>query len=89
MVTSQPALWNTIAPVLDNVAVIAHEDDCAVIEEIDLHANQTVSVSWQMVQGDALAEVECSLVKGLPVTANCQWCWHGPMVTCTHRSSFM
>ena len=54
--------------VLNNVAVIANEEISATVLEIDLHANQSVGVPRQMVQCDALAEVEGSLIESLPIT---------------------
>ena len=53
--------------VLDHMAVIANEKNRATVREIDLHAHQTIRVAWEMVQRNALAEVEAAFVKGLPV----------------------
>ena len=55
--------------VLNHVAVIADEEDGSAIGQVDLHADQTVGVAGQVVQGDALAEIEAAFVKGLPVPA--------------------
>ena len=49
MITSQPALWDAIPPILNNVAVIANEQESATLWQIDLHANQAISVAGQMV----------------------------------------
>jgi len=49
------------------MAVIADEEDRAAVWQINLHAHQTVRVTWEVVQRDALAEVEAALVEGLPV----------------------
>ena len=67
VVSSQPALRNAIAPVLNHVAVIADEEDRSTVGQVDLHTDQTVGVAGQVVQGDALAEVEAAFVEGLPV----------------------
>lgn len=55
--------------VLNNMAMVTNEQVGAAVLQIDLHANQSVSVTRQMMQRNALAEVEGSLVKGLPVAA--------------------
>ena len=55
--------------VLNDMAMVTDEEIGSTVLQIDLHANQPVSVSWQMMQRNALAEVECSLVERLPVTA--------------------
>jgi hypothetical protein len=49
------------------MAVIADEEDRAAVWQVDLHAHQTVRVAREVVQRDALAEVEAALVKSLPV----------------------
>jgi hypothetical protein len=56
-----------ITYVLNNMAVIADEEDSAAVGKVDLHSYQTVRVAWEVVQRDALAEVEAALVEGLPV----------------------
>jgi hypothetical protein len=53
--------------VLNDVAVIADEEDRAALGQVDLHSDQTVSVARKVVQRDALAEIEAALVEGLPV----------------------
>lgn len=58
-------VWITY--VLNNMAVIANEKDRAAVWQVDLHAHQTVRVPREMVQRDALAEVEAALVESLPV----------------------
>ena len=50
------------------MAVIADEEDRAAVWQVDLHAHQTVRVAGEVVQGDALAEIEAALVEGLPVS---------------------
>lgn len=50
--------------------MVADEQVSTTVLQIDLHTNQAISVSRQVVQGDALAEVECSLIEGLPVTVS-------------------
>lgn len=50
------------------MAVIRDEQVGAHLRHIDLHADQSVSVTWKVVKSDALAEIERSLVKGLPVS---------------------
>jgi len=54
--------------VLNHVAVIADEEDRSTVQQIDLHADQTVRVTGQVVQSDALAEIEATFVEGLPVS---------------------
>lgn len=49
------------------MAVVTDEEDRAAVWEVDLHAHQTVRVAWEVVQRDALAEVEAALVESLPV----------------------
>ena len=51
------------------MAVVGDEEVGAHFGHVDLHADQAVGVAGQVVQGDALAEVECSFVEGLPVPA--------------------
>lgn len=53
--------------VLNDMAVIADEENRAAVWQVDLHAHQTVRVPWEVVQRDALAEVEAAFVEGLPV----------------------
>ena len=36
---------------------------------VDLHPDQTICVAWEMVQGDALAEVHGLVIERLPVSA--------------------
>lgn len=69
MVTGEPALRDAVSPILDHVAVVADEEEGAAVGKIELHSNQAVRMAWQVVQSDALAEVQCSLVEGLPVSA--------------------
>lgn len=57
--------------VLDHMAMIADKEDRSALGQIDLHSDQTVRVSWEVVQSDALAEVEAALVEGLPVPNRC------------------
>ena len=49
------------------MAVIADKEDRAAVWKVDLHAHQPVCVAWEVVQRNALAEVEAALVEGLPV----------------------
>jgi hypothetical protein len=53
--------------VLDHVAVVADEEDCAALRQVDLHSDQAVSVAGKVVERDALAEIKAALVEGLPV----------------------
>lgn len=79
------------------MAVIADEEDRAAVWQINLHAHQTVRVAWEVVECDALAEVEAALVEGLPVP-DCEIAvlvngqrrqeFHLPEKTATHRSNF-
>jgi hypothetical protein len=55
--------------VLNHVAVITDEEDRSTVGQVDLHADQTVGVAGQVVQSDALAEIEAAFVEGLPVPA--------------------
>jgi len=49
------------------MAVVADEQICASLRQIDLHANETISVTWQVVKRDALTEVHGPLVERLPI----------------------
>ena len=49
------------------MAVITDEEDRAAVWQVDLHAHQTVRVAREVVQRDALAEIEAALVESLPV----------------------
>jgi len=51
------------------MAVVRDEEECATVRQVDLHANQAVGMSRQMMQRDALTEVNRSVVKRLPVPA--------------------
>ena len=53
--------------VLNDMTVIADEEVSPSFRHIDLHPNEPISVTWQMVQGNALAEVECLIVERFPV----------------------
>jgi len=72
MVSGQPSLWDTVTPILNDVAMITDEKESSAVRHIDLHPNQAISVARQMMQSDALAEVEIPLVEGLPVEAQLQ-----------------
>lgn len=58
-----------ITHILNDMAVIADEENRPTVRQVDLHAHQPVRVPGQVVQGDALAEIEGALVEGLPVPA--------------------
>ena len=47
--------------------MIANEQESSTVPQIELHAYQALGVSRQVVKGNALAEIEGPLVKGLPV----------------------
>lgn len=49
------------------MAVIADEEDRSALGQVDLHSDETVRVPWEVVQSNALAEIEAALVEGLPV----------------------
>jgi hypothetical protein len=51
------------------MAVIRDEEESSTVGQIDLHANQTICMSRQMMQRDALTEVNGPVVKSLPVPA--------------------
>lgn len=53
--------------VLNYMAVITDEEDRAAVWQVDLHAHQTVRVAREVVQRDALAEIEAALVESLPI----------------------
>jgi len=67
VISSQPALWDAIAPVFDNVAMIADEEEGAAVWHIDLHTDQAICVSWEVMQRDALTEVHILVGECLPV----------------------
>jgi len=69
MITSQPSLWNPIAPVLNHMTVIANEEEGSAVAQVQLHADQAVGMAGQVVKGDALAEIEGAVVEGLPVAS--------------------
>jgi hypothetical protein len=48
----------------------------------------TIGVAWQVVQGDALAEVDGSVIEGLPVSATNQYSYQGRIYKDTHKPSF-
>jgi len=77
MISSQPTLRDTVAPVLDHVAMITDEEEGATVRHVDLHSNQAIGVAWQVMQCNALAEIKSSVVEGLPVSARgqnmCLW----------------
>jgi hypothetical protein len=50
------------------MAVVADEENRSAVGQVDLHADQTVRVAGQVVQGDALTEIEAAFVEGLPVS---------------------
>jgi len=72
VVTSQPTLRDTVTPVLNNMAMITDEQESSSLGHVDLHTNQTVSMTRQMVQGDALAKVESLIIECLPVQSQLQ-----------------
>ncbi len=57
--------------VFDDVAMVRHEEEGAALLHVDLHADQAIGVAGEMVQGNALAEVEALVVEGLPVAGSC------------------
>jgi len=69
MVSRQPTLGDSVTPILDDVAVVADEEESTAVWHIDLHADQAIGVPRQVMQGDALAEVKGSLIESLPVQA--------------------
>lgn len=54
--------------ILYDVAVVRHEEESATILHVDLHADQAIGMAGQMVEGDALAEVEGLVVECFPVS---------------------
>jgi hypothetical protein len=60
MIASQPALWNSVSPILNDVAVVGDEEERSTLRHIDLHTNQAVGVTRKMVKRDALAKVHCN-----------------------------
>lgn len=67
VVARQPSLRNAVAPVLDDVTVIADEQERTAVRQVQLHADQAVCVAGEVMEGDALAKVQRSLIEGLPV----------------------
>lgn len=67
MVSCEPTLRDTISPVLDDMAVIADEEESSTLGHVNLHANEAVCMSRQMVKSYPLTEVYGSIVEGLPV----------------------
>lgn len=67
MVPSQPTLRNSWLVILHDMSVIADEQECTVILQVELHANQSVRVSRQVVQRDSLGEIDGAVIERLPV----------------------
>lgn len=72
VVAGEPALRDAVAPVLDDVAVIADEEEGAAVGQVNLHADEAVRVARQVVQRDALAKVNGAFVERLPVEIQLQ-----------------
>lgn len=53
--------------VFNDVAVVADEQISTAVLQVDLHPDQPVGMTWQVMQRNPLAEIERSLVEGLPV----------------------
>jgi hypothetical protein len=52
------------------MAVIRDEEESSTVRQVDLHANQSIGMSRQMMQRNALTEVNRSVVECLPVSAS-------------------
>lgn len=68
MIAREPPLWDAVSPVLNNVAMVADKQESTAVRQVQLHANQAISMAWKMMQGYALTEIKSPLVEGLPVT---------------------
>jgi len=49
------------------MAVVANEEKCSCLGHVDLHPNQTICMTWQVVRGDALAKVHGLVAECFPV----------------------
>ena len=49
------------------MAMVANEEEGATVWEVELHPNQTISVSGKVVERNALAEINGAVVERLPV----------------------
>ena len=67
MITCQPPLRDPISPVLNDVAVIADEEEGAAVAEVELQGDETVRVAGEVVQRDALTEIDGLVGKSFPV----------------------
>jgi len=49
------------------MAVITDEEESAAVQEIELHADQAICVTREVMKSDALTEIHRSLVKCFPI----------------------
>lgn len=63
----KPSLWDSVSPILNYVAVVADEEECATIGKIELHSYKTIGVSWKVMKGDSLTEINCAIIESLPI----------------------
>lgn len=66
MVTGEPALRRAFQVLLD-VRMIREEKERAVLFEVELHPDETGSVSGKMVQSDTGEQINHAIVKCVPV----------------------
>jgi hypothetical protein len=53
--------------IFNDMAMVTDEEPSATIRHIDLHTDQTIGVSWQVMQCYTLTEIKGLLIKGLPI----------------------
>jgi len=77
-----------VAYVFNNMAVIANEQECTAVRQVDLHANQpcrksavtrvpdnnrlTICMAGEVMQVDSLTKIHILIVKGFPVPSAIQ-----------------
>lgn len=52
--------------------MVTDEEECPVVQEIELHADESIGVARQMMQRDPLAEIHGSFIERLPVQRELQ-----------------
>lgn len=67
VVSGEPTLGDTWFVVVHDVGVVADEEEGAVVFEVDLHADEAVGVTGEMVEGETLGEVDGTIVERFPV----------------------
>lgn len=53
--------------ILNHVTVIANEQKCSAVRQVDLHSDKSLCVTRKVMQRDSLAEVHGPFIKCLPI----------------------